>query len=65
MKEQLDKYLADVHAIEEQALTQLHRAPDIAGDERLTRVFRQHLAETNGKYDPPPAGSSWHRPLDA
>ena len=48
MKEQLDKYLADVHAIEEQALTQLHRAPDIAGDERLTRVFRQHLAETNG-----------------
>lgn len=48
MKEQLDKYLADVHAIEEQAPTQLHRAPDIAGDERLTRVFRQHLAETNG-----------------
>jgi ferritin-like metal-binding protein YciE len=44
---QLDKYLADVHSIEEQALTQLRRAPDLAGDERLAVVFERHLAETN------------------
>jgi ferritin-like metal-binding protein YciE len=45
-QEQLVKYLADAHAIEEQALTQLRKAPDIAGDERLARMFREHLAET-------------------
>lgn len=45
--EQLDKCLADVHSIEEQALTQLRRAPDLAGDERLAVVFERHLAETN------------------
>ncbi|HSJ18257.1 MAG TPA: DUF892 family protein, partial [Solirubrobacterales bacterium] len=49
--EQLDKCLTDVHAIEEQALTQLRRAPDIAGDERLARVFERHLAETNAQED--------------
>lgn len=49
--EQLDTYLTDVHAIEEQALTQLRRAPDIAGDERLAEVFDRHLAETNGHED--------------
>ncbi len=45
-EEQLVKYLADAHSIEEQALTQLRKAPDIAGDERLVRIFREHLAET-------------------
>jgi ferritin-like metal-binding protein YciE len=49
--EQLDKYLADVHAIEEQALTQLRRAPDIAGDDRLAEVFELHLAETSAHED--------------
>lgn len=49
--EQLDKYLADAHAIEEQALTQLRRAPDIAGDERLAEVFERHLAETSAHED--------------
>jgi ferritin-like metal-binding protein YciE len=49
--EQLDKYLADVHSIEEQALTQLRRAPDIAGDDRLAVVFREHLSETRGQED--------------
>jgi ferritin-like metal-binding protein YciE len=49
--EQLDKYLADVHSIEEQALTQLRRAPDIAGDDRLAAVFDRHLAETSGHED--------------
>ena len=45
-QEQLVKYLADAHSIEEQALTQLRAAPDIAGDERLAWIFREHLAET-------------------
>jgi ferritin-like metal-binding protein YciE len=45
-QEQLVKYLADAHSIEEQALTQLRTAPKIAADERLARIFREHLAET-------------------
>jgi ferritin-like metal-binding protein YciE len=49
--EQLDKYLGDVHSVEEQALTQLRRAPDIAGDERLAGAFEQHLHETNAQED--------------
>ena len=44
--EQLTKYLTDAHAIEEQALQQLRKAPDIAGDEELSALFRAHLAET-------------------
>jgi ferritin-like metal-binding protein YciE len=44
--EQLDAYLADAHAIEEQALVQMKSAPDIAGEERLAEAFRAHLAET-------------------
>jgi ferritin-like metal-binding protein YciE len=47
-QEQLVKYLADAHAIEEQALTQLRAAPKIAGDERLAAAFEQHLVETEG-----------------
>jgi len=44
--EQIVKYLADVHAIELQALAQLRAAPKIAGDERLCEAFEQHLVET-------------------
>ncbi|HEU4944381.1 MAG TPA: DUF892 family protein [Solirubrobacterales bacterium] len=44
--EQLVKYLTDVHSIEEQALTQMRSAPEIAGEERLSEIFAQHLAET-------------------
>jgi UDP-glucose 4-epimerase len=44
--EQLVKYLADVHSIELQALTQLRAAPKIAGDERLRGIFEEHLVET-------------------
>jgi ferritin-like metal-binding protein YciE len=43
---QLDKYLADAHSIEEQALAQLRTAPDIAGDPELSDAFRRHLTET-------------------
>jgi ferritin-like metal-binding protein YciE len=44
--EQLTKNLTDVHSIEEQALTQLRRAPEIAGDPELARIFSEHLSET-------------------
>jgi ferritin-like metal-binding protein YciE len=46
--EQLTKYLADAHSIEEQALQQLRKAPDVAGDPELAKSFRQHLEETEG-----------------
>jgi ferritin-like metal-binding protein YciE/nucleoside-diphosphate-sugar epimerase len=47
--EQLVKYLADVHSIELQALAQLRAAPKIAGDERLSQAFEEHLVETEGQ----------------
>src|SRR3954470_3149145 len=46
LQQQLIKYLADAHSIEEQALQQLKKAPDIAGDEKIAAAFRDHLAET-------------------
>jgi ferritin-like metal-binding protein YciE len=46
ISEQLIKYLTDAHGIEEQALQQLRKAPDIAGDAELARVFREHSSET-------------------
>ena len=47
--EQLVKYLADVHSIEEQALTQMRAAPEIAGEEKLAEIFREHLVETEAQ----------------
>lgn len=44
--DQLTAYLADVHSIEEQALVQMRRAPELAGDAALARDFEQHLGET-------------------
>jgi ferritin-like metal-binding protein YciE len=44
--DQLTKYLADAHSIEEQALAQLRTAPDIAGDPQLAEAFRMHETET-------------------
>jgi len=44
--EQLTQYLRDVHAIEEQALVQMKRAPAIAGDRDLVAIFEEHLVET-------------------
>src|SRR5918997_628714 len=44
--EQLIKHLTDVHSIEEQALTQMRQAPDIAGDPELSAAFERHLIET-------------------
>jgi ferritin-like metal-binding protein YciE len=46
LDEQLDAYLSDAHAIEQQALPQMRAAPDMAGDPELAEAFRRHLAET-------------------
>jgi ferritin-like metal-binding protein YciE len=43
---QLVKYLTDVHSIEEQALAQLRRAPEIAGNAAIANIFERHLHET-------------------
>jgi UDP-glucose 4-epimerase len=43
---QLDRYLADAHAIERQALQLLEAAPKLVEDESLLRIFEDHLAET-------------------
>jgi ferritin-like metal-binding protein YciE len=44
--EQLTKHLADAHSIEVQALEQMRRAPDMAGDPDLAGIFREHCDET-------------------
>jgi ferritin-like metal-binding protein YciE len=48
LEEQIDKYLADAHAIEEQAIQLLRRAPKLAGDAELAAAFDEHLDETEG-----------------
>jgi ferritin-like metal-binding protein YciE len=42
---QLVKYLTDVHSIEEQALTQMRRAPDLV-EGSFSAIFSRHLGET-------------------
>jgi ferritin-like metal-binding protein YciE len=44
--QQLNKYLADAHAIEQQATQLLKKAPKLAGAEELASVFEEHLEET-------------------
>lgn len=46
LDEQLDKYLADAHAIEAQAVQLLQKAPDLAGDPDIARIYAEHLDET-------------------
>jgi len=46
LDEQLNKYLADAHAIEAQAIQLLEKGPDLAGDPELARIYEEHLAET-------------------
>jgi len=43
---QLDKYLADAHAIEAQAIKLLEKALKLAGAEELANAFEHHLEET-------------------
>ena len=44
--EQLDKYLADAHALEQQSLQLLGKAPQLAGDDELAVAYAQHREET-------------------
>jgi ferritin-like metal-binding protein YciE len=49
--EQLDKYLADAHAIEAQAIQLLSLAPKIAGESGLAEVMSRHLEETRAQQE--------------
>jgi len=49
--ELLPKYLADAHAIEEQAIQLLEKAPSLVDDETLAAIFQDHLAETRDHAD--------------
>jgi ferritin-like metal-binding protein YciE len=46
LSRQLDKYLADAHAIEAQALVLLGKAPSLAGSPELASAYSSHLEET-------------------
>ena len=46
LEEQITKYLTDAHSIEEQALAQMERAPGMAGDPELGRIYAEHREET-------------------
>jgi ferritin-like metal-binding protein YciE len=46
LSQQLDKYLADAHAIEAQALVLLAKAKDLAGSPELASAYASHLSET-------------------
>jgi ferritin-like metal-binding protein YciE len=46
--EELNKYLADAHAIEQQATGLLEKGPSIAGQGELAAAFERHLTETQG-----------------
>jgi ferritin-like metal-binding protein YciE len=47
LEEQLVKYLADAHAIENQSIQLLERAPKVAGDPELARIYAEHLEESH------------------
>jgi ferritin-like metal-binding protein YciE len=44
--DKLPKYLADAHAIEAQAIEMMKRAPKIAGEPELERIYAGHLEES-------------------
>src|SRR3954453_19228228 len=46
IQEQLNKYLADAHSIEVQALVQMKAAPRLAGTDELARMYEEHERET-------------------
>ena len=51
LDEQLNKYLADAHAIESQAIQLLSLGPKIAGESGLAEVLRRHLEETRSQQE--------------
>lgn len=42
----LTRRLSDAHALEQQALVQMRRAPEVAGTGALSAAFRAHITET-------------------
>jgi ferritin-like metal-binding protein YciE len=46
LDEQLRKYLADAHAIEQQAEGLLEKGPKLAGSDTLAHIYEEHLGET-------------------
>ena len=46
LDDQLTKYMTDAHSIEQQALPQMERAKEIAGDTQIAQQFAAHLDET-------------------
>jgi ferritin-like metal-binding protein YciE len=46
IQDQLNKYLADAHAIEGQSIQLLEKGPDLAGVDALARAFEEHLDES-------------------
>jgi ferritin-like metal-binding protein YciE len=51
LDKQLNKYLADVHAIENEAVQLLALGPEIAGESGLARVLEKHLDESRHHQD--------------
>jgi ferritin-like metal-binding protein YciE len=51
VQEPLRKYLADAHAIEEQAIELLEKGPEIAGAATLEELYAEHLAETRDQQE--------------
>jgi ferritin-like metal-binding protein YciE len=49
MEQRLVKYLADAHAIENQAIQMLEAAPKIVEQPELARLFENHLEETRSQ----------------
>lgn len=48
LNKQLNKYLADAHAIEMQSMQLLSKGPDLAGSGELASAYSEHLEETEG-----------------
>jgi ferritin-like metal-binding protein YciE len=48
---QLNKYLADAHAIEQQAMRLLKKAPQLVGAKALATAFEEHLEQTQRHSD--------------
>jgi ferritin-like metal-binding protein YciE len=51
LERHLVHYLADAHALEQQAIELLERGPRVAGDPALARAYEDHLAETRSHAD--------------
>src|SRR5919202_1302553 len=51
LEKHLVHYLADAHAIEGQAIQMLEKAPKMAGEGALARLYEEHLEETRAHHD--------------